>query len=95
MAGEAEEQKLSELEGRYRTKRRSVRQGCEEEELVKALGGRLVTRQGSRSAFDVLNTTLYRVQCLAKDVLVIDEVDLVSHTFMTSFLADAGLLQLP
>ncbi|CAD6581118.1 MAG: hypothetical protein CYPHOPRED_001487, partial [Cyphobasidiales sp. Tagirdzhanova-0007] len=76
LSGEAEEGKVKELEAQYRTACREIRQGCEDVDFVRALGGRLVSRQGSRVAFDILNTTMYRVRSPAKEVLLIDEVEL-------------------
>lgn len=72
-----EEAKIDELKRRYRTSCTTVVQGCEGDALVHALGGRLVIRHGTRAAFDILNTTLYRVQSVPNDGVIIDEVDLV------------------
>lgn len=77
LAGDAEEKKIKELESRYRTRVKEVKQGHEHESLIRALGGRLVIRQGSRSTFDILNTTMYRVQSPSKGVVLVDEVELV------------------
>ena len=47
LSGEAEEGKVKELEAQYRTACREIRQGCEDVDFVRALGGRLVSRQVS------------------------------------------------
>lgn len=73
----AEEGKIAELETRYRTTAIESIQGAEQDELVKALGGTLVIRQGVRDTFDPLNTTLYRVQSIAPQLTFVDELDLV------------------
>ena len=44
LSSEVEGKKIKELEGRYRTQGKEVKQGCESEDLVWALGGRLVVR---------------------------------------------------
>jgi len=88
LAGEAEENKVKELESRYRTGAKEVKQGCEDESLVRALGGRLVIRQGSRSTFDILNTTMYRVQSPSRGVVFVDEVELVRGTLFRPRLLD-------
>lgn len=49
------QERLAELESRYRAKATRVDQGRESLQLVKALGGRLVTRQVSRDAIEACN----------------------------------------
>jgi hypothetical protein len=43
--GEREQRKLRDMARHYGTRLRPVQQGCEPPELVRALGGRLATRQ--------------------------------------------------
>jgi hypothetical protein len=85
----AEEGKITELEARCRTTAVDTRQGEESDELIKALGGGLVTRQGSRETFDVLNTTLYKVQMPTPALIFIDELELVSCATRQDFAARA------
>lgn len=72
-----EQAKIVELERRYRTNSKTVIQGCEDQSFVNAVGGTVVIRNGSRESFDLLNTTLYRIQRVGRAGAAIDEIDLV------------------
>ncbi|KAK9895903.1 hypothetical protein P389DRAFT_71575 [Cystobasidium minutum MCA 4210] len=86
-------EKVQELEKRYRSTAKYVEQGKESLQLVKALGGRLVTRQGFRSTFDVLNSTLYRVQSRGRGVSFIDEVELQASSLCSAYSYIASVFQ--
>ncbi|KAG8706161.1 hypothetical protein FRC08_001238 [Ceratobasidium sp. 394] len=72
--GAKEEAKLGELAKQYGTSVVMCVQGEESEELVDAVGGHWVTRQGSRAHWTPENTTMHCTRQLG-DACFIDEVD--------------------
>jgi hypothetical protein len=82
--GDREERKLRDMARHYGTKLCPVRQSCEPPELVHALGGRLVIRQGSRSHWSAENTTMHQVRWMQGNVLI-DEHDLHISNLCSAF----------
>ncbi|KAI9509736.1 hypothetical protein F5148DRAFT_977834 [Russula earlei] len=81
--GEREQRKLKDMARHYGTKLCLVHQGCEPQELVHALNGRLATRQGARSYWSVENTTMHQVRLMDGNIFI-DE-----HDFHVSNLCSA------
>lgn len=77
LAGSAAERKLSELAGKYGSKPAEVvLQGREPAELVSALGGTIVIRQGNRRIWTPSKTAIYRVGEVVDKAVVVEEVGL-------------------
>lgn len=73
----AQSKAVMDVAQRYRVVPSDARQGRESFELIKLLGGRLVTREGSRKYFDPQSTCLYQVRG-GGGACLIDQVDMVS-----------------
>ncbi|KAH9986530.1 hypothetical protein BJV74DRAFT_844539 [Russula compacta] len=82
--GEREQRKLKDMARHYGTKLYPVQQGCEPPELMHTLGGRLATRQGTRSYWSAENTTMHQVR-LAHGNVFIDEHDLHVSNLCSAF----------
>ncbi|KAI0958231.1 hypothetical protein AcV7_004104 [Taiwanofungus camphoratus] len=83
-AGEREERKLQELARRYGTFLVTVYQYCESAEFVSVLGGKLVTRQGTRAHWSPENTTMHLVRSI-NGVTFIDELELSIRNLCSGF----------
>ncbi|KAI0266864.1 hypothetical protein BC834DRAFT_873918 [Gloeopeniophorella convolvens] len=81
---EREERKLKDMGRHYGTKLCSVHQGCEPLELVRALGGQLALRQGSRSHWTAENTTMHQVRSVHGNIFI-DEYDLNISNLCSAF----------
>ncbi|PWN19721.1 hypothetical protein BCV69DRAFT_283827 [Microstroma glucosiphilum] len=77
-------QKLSDLARRYSTSVIDARQGREDTGLVRALGGKVETRQGSRRGWDKSNSLMWRVQ-EQDGVIFIDQVDLSTSNLCSAY----------
>ncbi|CCM06207.1 uncharacterized protein FIBRA_08451 [Fibroporia radiculosa] len=82
--GEREERKLGELARRYGTALITVHQYCEPENLAAVLGGRIITRQGSRAHWSAENTAMHIVRSIGRTVFV-DELDLSIKNLCSAF----------
>jgi hypothetical protein len=72
-----EAKKVQEIGKQNRAEIVDARQGRESIELVKLLGGYIVTREGSRKRYEGTNTCLYDVRG-SEGAQYIDQVDMVS-----------------
>ncbi|KAF8502308.1 hypothetical protein F5888DRAFT_1792902 [Russula emetica] len=82
--GEREQRKLKDMARHYGTKLFPVQQGCEPPELVHALGGRLATRQGTRSYWSAENTTMHQVRLVHGNVFI-DELEFHVSNLCSAF----------
>lgn len=82
--GEREQRKLKDMARHYGTKLFPVQQGCEPPDLVHALGGRLVTRQGTRSYWSAENTTMHQVRLVHGNVFI-DELEFNVSNLCSAF----------
>ncbi|KAI0320894.1 hypothetical protein OF83DRAFT_1168897 [Amylostereum chailletii] len=83
-AGDLEQQKLSGMARRYGSPLIDSVQCSEPPELVRALGGRLAIRQGSRSHWSSENTTMHLVRTVDGNIFI-DEHDLSIANLCSGF----------
>ncbi|KIY48590.1 hypothetical protein FISHEDRAFT_43148 [Fistulina hepatica ATCC 64428] len=83
-AGDKEKTKLNELARRYGTTLVSVSQYAEPVDMVRALGGCLAIRQGTRAHWSSENTTMHLVRC-HNDLIFIDELELDVKNMCSGF----------
>ena len=78
----AEAKKVQEIGRQHRADVVDARQGRESVDLAKLLGGKLVTREGSRKRYETGNTCFYEVRG-GEGAHFIDQVDLVSRVVVS------------